>query len=249
MNVQDPPVAREESGCIRKNLMLCLTHELRTPLNGILGLSGILGEQIRTGENAGFVKMIQESALRLSETLDRLILLARFESGDVQMALTCTELSRIVREVAARFAPQARAKGLRLAADVRAAPVAAMVDGGMLEQALCNVVDNAIKFTIVGCVEMELHLIESADRRVVEIAVNDTGIGIPEEFQEIVFEPFRQVSEGTSRCYEGTGLGLTLAKKIAEGMEGSVVLRSVPGQGTGVLLQFPESPLASSGIT
>ena len=216
-----------------------LTHELRTPLNSILGLSELLQKELEQAKHGMYIRMIYESSLRLTRTIDRILELSRPESTENRSALRATDLAPLVRTAALRFADAARAQGIDVHVVLQKDRLAAFVDAAMLQEAMSHVLDNAFKFTYHGSVQVELGERESEGRLYAEIAVHDTGIGIPEEFQTSVFEPFFQVSNGPHRHYEGTGLGLTVAKRIVEEMNGTIALQSTPNKGTRVAFRFP----------
>ena len=219
-----------------------LQHELRTPLNGIIGISALLKDEITNAEHSMYVEMIHESSIRLSQTIDRIIQHSHLESVEFRPDMKRTNLLHVVQTVAQRFVFSARRKGLELEADLRDEGPEVLGDVGLLQQALGQVLDNALKFTPSGSVRIALQEVEDGQLRFAEISVSDTGIGIPEEFQQTVFQPFRQVSEGPARRYEGIGLGLALAKMMIEEMNGEISLHSEPMKGTRVIIRFPGLP-------
>ena len=221
-----------------------LQHELRTPLNGIIGLSALLKDVIINAEHSMYVEMIHESSRRLSQTIDRIIQHSHLGSAEFRPDMKRTNLSHVVQTVARHFVPSARKKGLELEADPGDGCPEVLVDVKMFQQALNHVLDNALKFTPSGSVRIAVREIEDGRNRFSEISIVDTGIGIPHELQQAVFQPFRQVSEGPARKYEGIGLGLALAKMMIEAMNGNITLRSEPSKGTCVVIRFPVLPTA-----
>jgi len=216
-----------------------LTHELRTPLNSILGLSELLQDELEQAKHGMYIRMIYESSLRLTRTIDRILELSRPEPTESRSALRATDLVPLVQTATSRFADLAKSKGVDVNVILQKDRLAAFVDAAMLQEAMTYVLDNAFKFTHHGSVQVKLGERESGGRMYAEIVVHDTGIGIPEEFQASVFEPFFQVSNGPRRNYEGTGLGLTVAKKIVEEMNGTIAIQSAPDKGTRVAFCFP----------
>jgi PAS domain S-box-containing protein len=216
-----------------------LTRTLRTPLNSILGLSALLEDELEQAKHGMYVRMIYESSLRLTRTIDRILELSRPGASENGPALVAIDLAPVVQTAASRIAELARTKGVDVKVILHHDRLAAFVDAAMLQEAMSHVLDNALKFTTHGTVEVELEERESDGRLYAQIAVRDTGIGIPAPFHTSVFEPFFQVSNGPREHYEGTGLGLTVAKRIVEDMNGTIALQSAPDQGTRVSFRFP----------
>ena len=223
----------------RMHAMANLQPELRTPLNGIIGLSELLRDEIDQAQHSMYVRLIHESSLRLSETIDRILQLSRVTSSGFQPTLTNTDVAQVVRTVARRFADRALMKGVNVAVEARERGPDVLADVEMLQQALSQVLDDAVRFAPSGSVRIALREVEDGPERFAEIAVVDTGIGVPAEFHQAVFEPFRQVSEGPHRRCGGTGLALTLAGIMVEAMKGNMNLHSEPMKGTSVRMRLP----------
>jgi PAS domain S-box-containing protein len=221
------------------NELTPLTDELRAPLKSMPGLSALLQNELEQAKQEMNIRMIYESARRLTRTIDRILQISRAESTNSRPPFKKTDLAPVIRTAASRFTEIARSKGVDLKVILPEDSLAAFVDGAMLQESLNHVLDNAFKFTHKGSVNVELRQLESGRSPYAEIAVHDTGIGIPEEYQSSVFEPFFQVSNGPGRAYEGTGLGLTAAKSNIEEMNGKIALQSAPDKGTRVLICFP----------
>ena len=211
-----------------------MSHEIRTPLNGVLGML----ELVRQTELAPIQQRFIETARRSGEILlgviNGVLDLSKIEAGRVDLDRGPFDLRALVEEVTGLFSELAYGKGLQLACLVPATlPTALIGDEGRLRQILANLVGNAIKFTKFGEVSIRISLIEQ-DLSTASIAfeVADTGIGIPAEKLDHIFEAFAQGDSSTTRRYGGTGLGLTIAKQFCEMMGGTIGVASEPGIGS-----------------
>ena len=218
---------RAEAGARAKSDFLAnMSHEIRTPLTAIIGFAQILHEE--SGETySDLIEPIQAGGVRLLDTLNSVLDLARMDATRATLALTRVDVAAEVRGVVALLGSRAAA-GVTLAADVEAGLPAVLADAPALSRVLANLVSNALKFTAAGDVRVSARV--AADR--VEIAVADTGAGMSPAFLETLYEPFRQASTGWSRTHEGTGLGLTITQRLVHAMGGTVAVESAPGCGT-----------------
>ncbi|UUZ82866.1 sensor histidine kinase [Paenibacillus sp. P26] len=207
------------------------SHELRTPLNGIIGLTeslldgigGPLDPRVRSN-----LQLVVSSGKRLANLINDIMDFAKLRHRDLQLNLEPVRLRERTDIVLAVFAPLARKKGIELAGRIGDALPPAAADGNRVEQILYNLIGNAIKFTESGRVWVEAALEEGRLR----LSVGDTGIGIPAEKQEAIFEAFEQVEGSSSREHGGTGLGLPISRKLVELHGGSLTVESSPGQGS-----------------
>jgi CheY-like chemotaxis protein len=177
---------------------------------------------------------VQSSASALLTIVNDILDLSKIASGHVRLDPAPLTLRTLLQRVTAPFSPQALAKGLQLTTTIaRDVPDDYVADGGRLRQVLTNVIGNALKFTHDGGVTVTITCRErTADAARLAISVADTGIGIPPEAVELVFEPFRQADGSTTRAYGGTGLGLTISRRIAEMMGGRLWVESTVGVGS-----------------
>jgi PAS domain S-box-containing protein len=217
-----------------------MSHELRTPLNAILGFAEVIRDQ-RLGSNAesypAYANDIYESGQLLLQLITDLLDMAKLESGQVALHETELDIPAIIS--ATRRMVQARAEegSVRLAVEV--APNLPPMRGGerAMKQIVLNLLSNAVKFTPQGgqaSIKARLNA-----QGGLEITVSDTGIGIPPESIERLFQPFYQVDARISRRYGGTGLGLAITKKLVDAHDGQIAVASTPGQGTHVTVSFP----------
>jgi signal transduction histidine kinase len=226
----------------REEFLARMSHELRTPLNAVIGFSRVL-EKNRAGnqrpediELLGRVRAGGEHLLRLVEdVLDQ----SRIERGQLELAIEQTDVGQIVERVAASYASTAAARGIRLRTVVPAEPSsrAVRLDSARFEQVLENLVDNAIKFTVSGAVLVEVITEESGHPGAIVVA--DSGIGIPSDKMERIFEPFEQVDSSTRRSHGGAGLGLPLARELCRAMGCDLSVQSQLGAGSKFTVRLP----------
>jgi two-component system phosphate regulon sensor histidine kinase PhoR len=227
-----------------------VSHELRTPLTSILGyleilLSGDQGEL--TDPQQRSLKVVERNAERLRELVGDLLTLSRIGSGSLEMVAQRVEVAALVTAVQTVFGPVATGAGLTLECEA-GDHLAVIGDPRQLERVLLNVVGNAIKFTPAGGSIGVVARTDRADRVVIE--VTDTGIGIPSNDQQKLFQPFQRASNAVSSAIQGTGLGLAIARSIIERHGGEVTLSSSVGEGTTLTLVLPraaDSPEDSAG--
>ena len=208
-------------------------HEVLTPLNAVLGMTGVLLETPLTPEQKSYVETIRDSGEALLSLLKRVIDFSRLEAGKMELEEKSFGLADLLEDVLNELAPMATEKGLELAyfADP-SVPAEARCDAGKLRQILVNLVGNAIKFTAHGEVLVTVTAQPGQPSWVLHFAVRDTGVGIPPDRIDGLFQPFRQADSSSTRRYEGAGLGLITSRKLAELMGGTISVESIPGAGS-----------------
>ncbi len=211
-----------------------LNHEFRTPLTSILGFAESLEEEL-SGTEQHQVQLIRRSGNRLRRTLNTLLELSRLRADRAHLELERIEVVQHVADAVEPFVPAAEEQGLDLRFEASRSPIEAHLQPVAVERIVTVLVDNALKFTEEGHIVVQ---VGTRDERVV-IAVTDTGIGMNEEARHLLFEPFRQASEGFDRTEEGLGLGLTLVGQLVELMEGTIEVDSEPGTGTRFEVTIP----------
>ena len=228
----------EQSNRYKSEFLANVSHELRTPLNSILLLSKMLSgkDSGLCGEQREQAQVIHKAGTDLKNLIDNILDHSRIEAGKV--VLHCEEIDPglLLEEVRELMQPQFDQKGLRLVVErLPGTPASIYGDADKIRQILKNFVSNALKFTDGG----EVCLIARPEPRAIELAVRDTGIGIPQDKQAHIFEAFQQADGSTSRRYGGTGLGLTISRQLAHLLGGELQLRSVPGRGSEFSLLLP----------
>ena len=218
----------ESAARVKSEFLAMMSHEIRTPMNGILGAAEILSGLQLTPDQRELVDIVVSSSRGLLRILNDILDLSKLESASIELEATSFELRDMGRDVVRLFEPIARSKGLRL--DFRVEPdVPAWVvgDSARLGQVLTNLVGNALKFTSHGSVSLAMSC--SGDE--VRFEVADTGIGISPEQMERLFQPFTQADASVTRRFGGTGLGLTICRRLVERMGGQIRVDSEPGRG------------------
>lgn len=224
---------RAETMSKLKSIFLAnMSHELRTPLINIMGYAEILMDEVEDEGNREMLSSIVNGGERLRDTLNSLLDLSNLESDKTDTLFSVYELNSIANRIYREFEEAAIAKGLQYQIELNEIAPRALFDEKLLTQVLRNLVNNAIKYTDAGLVKVVTGLSGSGKQKTSFVKVIDSGIGIPDEMKEQIFEPFRQVSEGNGRKYEGAGLGLTIAKKYVELMAGELTVESEFGSGS-----------------
>jgi len=208
-----------------------MSHQLRTPLTAIIGfcevlIGGMDGEL--KAEQTEDITHIHKSAIVLLELINDILDLSKIEAGKLAVVIKDVELQDIVDDVITTMMQTAESKALNLSASLSPATSVVMADPGRLREILTNLVSNAIKFTPSGSVTIS----SARHDGMAEISVTDTGIGIPTEARERIFEEFRQANDQVSSTYGGTGLGLSIARRLAELQGGRMGVESQPGKGS-----------------
>ncbi|HEX6307040.1 MAG TPA: GAF domain-containing sensor histidine kinase [Longimicrobiales bacterium] len=230
----------EESKRLKDEFVANMSHELRTPLNSILGyayllLEGQTGALANAQQNA--VEKINSSANVLLHLINDLLDLSELKLGRAELVIAPDDALRIARRAADRVGHASGAVPFSIEADTDEIPIT--TDGEKAAKILENLISNAFKFTSEGSVTVHVRSIEDDLRPLVEWIVSDTGIGIPAEQIEAIFDEFRQVDGSSTRLYGGTGLGLALSRRLAHLLGGRILVQSESGVGSRFTLQLP----------
>ena len=224
--------AQAEAASRAKDVLLAnMSHEFRTPLTAILGFTEILSDEADP-DHRPLLESIDRGGRRLLNTLNGVLDLAWIESNQTAIHLKPVNIQSVVGEIASRFLPTVVQRGLSF--EVSGEDVVALADPEALRRVLAAILDNAIRFTERGSVSVSV--VSHASHA--HIHVSDTGIGMIPEFAKRAAEPFRQASEGDSRTHVGTGVGLTVAKRLLDMMVGELTIVCHPGTGTTVSLRL-----------
>ncbi|MHC1737572.1 MAG: ATP-binding protein [Ignavibacteriaceae bacterium] len=225
----------EEMNRLKSSFLANMSHELRTPLMCINGYADLLRQDIESLPLKEMAGDIFKSGIRLSETLNLILDLSKFESEKSEFFYQKIDLLKETEDILKLFKETVRKKGLFLKSSFSQSSVFLNIDGRAIRSILNNLINNAIKFTLEGGVTVGI----SRDDDFVEIRVTDTGIGISKENHQMIFEEFRQVSEGISRNFEGSGLGLNITKKLVNKFGGTISVESEVGIGTTFIVKLP----------
>lgn len=224
----------EEMYRLKSNFLSNMSHELRTPLVGMLGLTELLYNELE-GDNKEFVALINKSSNRLLTTLNTLLNYSKIEAEKVVINLSRVSILDTIREEVKLFEALAIKNGLFIHLDIKCTEFSAITDQAMIKEVIDNLLNNAIRFTFNGGIIVSVGKTEKE----ITISIKDTGIGIPEDKIKIIFEEFRQVSEGRGRNFEGTGLGLTIVKKYVDALKGEVKVESKLEVGSNFIVTIP----------
>ncbi len=230
-------VAAEDANRLKTAFLSTKSHELRTPMNAVVGyahllLDGYEGDLSERQE--ADVRHIATAADRLLALLDAVLDLSKIEAGQMDIDREAVALEPILEEVRLMLLPQATAKGIDLAVDVPNDLPEALADPQRTRQILTNLIGNAVKFTDIGSVRVVARGVADG----IDIVVSDTGIGIAPEAIGHVFDAFRQADGSTTRRFGGTGLGLTISRRLARLQEGDITVQSEPGCGSTFVLRL-----------
>lgn len=241
--------AAEIANRTKSEFLANVSHEIRTPLNSVLGFTNILAEIIADDQQQKYLEAISTSGQNLLNLLNDILDLSKIESGRLELEYNAVDLNQLFSEIQNIFSLKAEEQNLQLRSSIdHELPPALVLDEVRLRQVLINLVGNAIKFTDNGHVEVAItgHR-EGPEKSTYRLRfeVNDTGIGIPRDQQEHIFESFRQQSGQSNRKYGGTGLGLAISRRLVEKMGGEIGLRSTPGKGSTFYFDLPGVEISS----
>lgn len=213
------------------------SHEIRTPLNGILGMTQVMLADARLSPLLrDRLDVVHGAGLTMRALVDDILDVAKMETGNLTIEAVPFDLCATVMDATRMWDEQARSKGLSFEIDLKGCPAMIVGDAGRIRQIVFNLLSNALKFTKRGRVVLA---VDVGDDGRLEIAVTDSGIGIPADKLEQIFESFAQADAGTTRQFGGTGLGLAICRNLARAMGGDVSVASVEGQGTTFTLVLP----------
>ncbi len=240
--------AAEIANKAKGDFLAAMSHELRTPLNAIAGHVDLLTLEVYGPTNAqqqDALKRVKRAEQHLIGIIDDLLGFARLERGHVEFHLAPVPLREVFDDVAPMISPQMASKNLEYTVKLPAAQVEVIADRSKLLQIVLNLLTNAVKFTnpggAVSLEVIELLVGNPTQKPAVEINVTDTGIGIPPDKLDAVFDPFVQLATDPANRRQGTGLGLAISRDLARGMGGELTARSTPGVGTTFTLSLVRS--------
>ncbi|MFN9364822.1 MAG: response regulator [Planctomycetota bacterium] len=224
----------EKASRAKSDFLANVSHEIRTPMNAIMGISELLLDSVRDRQHREYLGMILQSSESLLSLLNDLLDFSKIEAGKLELDLSAFNLRESLSDTLRTLAVRAQSKGLELILDFEPRlPEIVVADVGRLRQVLINLVANSIKFTRVGEVSVRFSIAASDEQAVVvQVEVQDSGIGIPPDKLATVFREFEQSDRSTSREYGGTGLGLPIAARLVELMGGKLEVESTVGKGS-----------------
>ncbi|MGF1761379.1 ATP-binding protein [Photobacterium sagamiensis] len=227
-------LAAEEANRAKSAFLATMSHEIRTPLNGILGMAQIIQKTLTDHEQQQQMKVLYESGNHLLTLLSDILDFSKIEQGKLELNKVDFQLDDIIRSISVIYQSLCHQKGLTLeVCNTVDTPLHLFADDARIRQILFNLLSNAVKFTHSGTVKLTLELTGENDQIVnLRLIVSDTGIGVRKERIDKLFEPFVQAENSTTRGYGGSGLGLSIVKKLVELMDGEISVESTIGTGT-----------------
>jgi PAS domain S-box-containing protein len=233
----------EKSDHLKSAFLTNMSHEIRTPMNGILGFTELLKEpNLKSDDIQDYIQIIQISGKRMLNTINNIVDISKIESGLIQINVSEANVNEKMDFIYSFFKPEVEFKGLQFFLNNGLTTRESIIktDNEKIYGILTNLIKNAIKFTYDGTINFGYN----KKGEFLEFFVKDTGVGIPENQKEIIFERFRQGSESLTRGYEGSGLGLSIAKSYVEMLGGKIWVESREGEGSTFYFTIPYIPVA-----
>ncbi len=225
--------AAEEASRLKTEFLAHMSHEVRTPIAGVAGLAGLLQGTKLNSDQKEYVESIQQCVESLTSVVNDILDFSKVEAGKIDLELIPFSPGALVKDCERATRHSASLKGLQLTSELTGSDLVLLGDKGRIRQVMMNLISNAIKFTSQGGVKIQAEVRPEGDRIArLRMAVSDTGIGIPEDSVQKIFEAFTQADSSVNRKYGGTGLGLSICKELVALMGGRIGVESEPGQGS-----------------
>lgn len=243
VDLAETNTALEKALAAKTEFLATTSHEIRTPLNGILGMTQVmLADTALPPATRDRLGVVHGAGVTMKALVDDILDVAKMETGNLTVEAVPVDLHKTLCDVSRLWEEQARAKGVALRIDIAACPQMIVGDAARLRQIVFNLLSNALKFTEKGAIDLRAEQHPDGQLR---IAVRDSGIGIPADKLDEIFESFKQVDAGTTRRYGGTGLGLSICRNLARAMGGDVTVESMIGVGSTFAITLPYRPVVA----
>jgi len=219
---------------VRWRLLTNIGHEFRTPMTAIMGFADLLNEgDLSETERSGLVKSIFESSTELTSLIETMLDMSAIEAGQLRIGKKRCDVHELLTKSCAKYKERAMDKSLDVTLTIdESCPQFVETDPKRFKQVVNKIIDNSVKFTEAGCVNIHAQIVELNSKDILEIKVADTGIGIEQNHIEAIFNPFQQAEDALTREYGGAGLGLSISRDIAKALGGNVAAASTPGAGS-----------------
>jgi len=234
---------------VKSDFLSNISHELRTPLSVVVGFVYLLLNQVigrLTDEQQKVLETVYRNSEELLELIDNVLWMTSLNAGDANATLEKFDPRDIINDTVKRHEKAIREKNLKIDIQISDRDVSLISDRAKVERIFQNVFNNAVKFTNEG--EIKIKVEPQSDKPGIDFEIIDTGIGIEEGKLDSIFEPFHQTDSSTQRAHSGLGLGLTVARRMADLIGGTVTVNSKPGVGTRVMARFPSQASGSAGL-
>ena len=230
----------EAANRLKSNFLANMSHELKTPMIGILGYAELMKERYQDEDIRRTGEIIYASASRLMKTLSLILDVSNMEADASGLKRTPTDVNLVITQLINQYSGLAEKRGLEIRFEPCPGHCTCLLEARLFEQVINDLIDNALKFTSHGYVEIKLNFEARGDSdKWLLVSVKDTGIGIAKEHLDLIWEEFRQASEGWDRNYEGPGLGLSISRKFIKKMGGSISVKSKLGEGSEFIVELP----------